>query len=55
MMHNLNIYLPNIYQSISISLSLSLFKRRAIQNENLTDFVKCLATELPEPIEFYFF
>lgn len=25
MMHNLNIYLPNIYQSISISLSLSLY------------------------------
>ena len=34
MMHNVNVYLPNIYQS----LSLSLFKRRAIQNENLTDF-----------------
>ena len=25
MMHNLNLYLPNIYQSISISLSLSLY------------------------------
>ena len=48
MMHNVNVYLPNIYQSLALSLSLST------QNENLTDFVKGLATEIPEPIEFYF-
>ena len=66
MIHHVNVYLPNIYQSLSLSfflslflslslsLSLFLFKRRATQNENLTDFVKGLATEIPEPIEFYF-